>query len=113
MESEECYVDDSPQIDHEYMLDFSKIKNNDIFRAREVGNSKYAISGIYCNENFKKYIEESDLKGYKFIEIRDINDGVPIPEEKEEYVFKEEPTRGFYPNGNLRDMRELFGRGIG
>ena len=30
MESEECYVDDSPQIDHEYMLDFSKIKNNDI-----------------------------------------------------------------------------------
>ncbi|UYI77766.1 MAG: hypothetical protein OGM09_11425 [Fusobacterium varium] len=101
MESEECYIDDSPQIDHEYMLDFSKIKNNDIFRAREVGNSKYAISGIYCNENFKNYIEESDLKGYKFIEIRDINDGVPIPEEKEEYVFKEEPTRGFYPNGNL------------
>lgn len=54
MESEECYVDDSPKIDYEYMLDFSKIKDNDIFRAREIGNFKYAISGIYCNENFKK-----------------------------------------------------------
>ena len=63
MESEECYVDDSPKIDYEYMLDFSKIKDNDIFRAREIGNFKYAISGIYCNENFKNYIEESDLKG--------------------------------------------------
>lgn len=102
MESEECYVDDSPKIDYEYMLDFSKIKDNDIFRAREIGNFKYAISGIYCNENFKKYIEESDLKGYKFIEIRDINDGASIPEEKEEHIFKEEPTREFYPNGNLR-----------
>lgn len=102
MESEECYVDDSPKIDYEYMLDFSKIKDNDIFRAREIGNFKYAISGIYCNENFKKYIEESDLKGYKFIEIRDINDGIPMQEEKEEHIFKEEPTREFYPNGNLR-----------
>lgn len=102
MESEECYVDDSPKIDYEYMLDFSKIKDNDIFRAREIGNFKYAISGIYCNENFKNYIEESDLKGYKFIEIRDINDGIPMQEEKEEHIFKEEPTREFYPNGNLR-----------
>ena len=102
MESEECYVDDSPKIDYEYMLDFSKIKENDIFRAREIGNPKFVISGIYCNEKFKKYIEESDLKGYKFIEIRDINDDVPIPEEKEEYVFMEEPTREFYPNGNLK-----------
>ena len=41
MESEECYVDDSPKIDYEYMLDFSKIKDNDIFRAREIGNFKY------------------------------------------------------------------------
>ncbi|WP_278573894.1 toxin-antitoxin system YwqK family antitoxin [Fusobacterium ulcerans] len=102
MESEECYVDDSPKIDYEYMLDFSKIKDNDIFRAREIGNFKYAISGIYCNENFKKYIEKSDLKGYKFIEIRDINDGIPMQEEKEEYIFKEEPTRELYPNGNLK-----------
>ena len=102
MESEECYVDDSPKIDYEYMLDFSKIKDNDIFRAREIGNFKYAISGIYCNENFKNYIEESDLKGYKFIEIRDINDGIPMQEEKEEHIFKEEPTREFSPNGNLR-----------
>ncbi|WP_462351524.1 toxin-antitoxin system YwqK family antitoxin [Fusobacterium varium] len=102
MESEECYVDDSPKIDYEYMLDFSKIKDNDIFRAREIGNFKYAISGIYCNENFKNYIEESDLKGYKFIEIRDINDSIPMQEEKEEHIFKEEPTREFYPNGNLR-----------
>ena len=102
MESEECYVDDSPKIDYEYMLDFSKIKDNDIFRAREIGNFKYAISGIYCNENFKNYIEESDLKGYKFIEIRDINDGIPMQEEKEEHIFKEEPTRELYPNGNLK-----------
>ncbi len=102
VESEECYVKGSPEIDSQYMLDFSKIKDNDIFRAREVGNLKRAILGIYCNENFKNYIDESDLKGYKFIEIRDINDGVPIPEEKEEYVFKEEPTREFYPSGNLR-----------
>lgn len=102
LESEECFIDDLPKINYEYMLDFSKIKNNDIFRAREVGNFKYAIGGIYCNENFKKYIEESDLKGYKFIEIKDINDGIPIVEEKEEYVFKEEPTREFYSNGNLK-----------
>lgn len=102
MESEECYVKGSLEIDDQYMLDFSKIKDNDIFRAREVGNFKRAILGIYCNEKFKNYIEESDLKGYKFIEIRDINDGIPIPEEKEEYVFMEEPTREFYPNGNLR-----------
>lgn len=102
LESEECFIDDLPKINYEYMLDFSKIKNNDIFRAREVGNFKYAIGGIYCNENFKKYIEESDLKGYKFIEIKDINDGIPIVEEKEEYIFKEEPTREFYSNGNLK-----------
>ena len=102
LESEECYIDNFPLINYEYMLDFSKIKNNDIFRAREVGNFKYAIGGIYCNENFKKYIEESDLKGYKFIEIKDINDGIPIVEEKEEYIFKEEPTREFYSNGNLK-----------
>ncbi len=102
LESEECYIDNFPLINYEYMLDFSKIKNNDIFRAREVENFKYAIGGIYCNENFKKYIEESDLKGYKFIEIKDINDGIPIVEEKEEYIFKEEPTREFYSNGNLK-----------
>lgn len=102
LESEECFIDDLPKINYEHMLDFSKIKNNDIFRAREVGNFKYAIGGIYCNENFKKYIEESDLKGYKFIEIKDINDGIPIVEEKEEYIFKEEPTREFYSNGNLK-----------
>ena len=102
LESEECFIDDLPKINYEYMLDFSKIKNNDIFRAREVGNFKYAIGGIYCNENFKKYIEESDLKGYKFIEIKDINDGIPIVEEKGEYIFKEEPTREFYSNGNLK-----------
>ena len=102
MESEECYVKGSPEIDDQYMLDFSKIKDNDIFRAREVGNFKRAILGIYCNENFKKYIEKSDLKGYKFIEIRDINDGIPMQEEKEEYIFKEEPTRELYPNGNLK-----------
>ena len=102
LESEECFIDDLSKINYEYMLDFSKIKNNDIFRAREVGNFKYAIGGIYCNENFKKYIEESDLKGYKFIEIKDINDGIPIVEEKEEYIFKEEPTREFYSNGNLK-----------
>ena len=102
LESEECFIDDLPKINYEYMLDFSKIKNNDIFRAREVENFKYAIGGIYCNENFKKYIEESDLKGYKFIEIKDINDGIPIVEEKEEYIFKEEPTREFYSNGNLK-----------
>ena len=102
MESEECYVKGSPEIDDQYMLDFSKIKDNDIFRAREVGNFKRAILGIYCNENLKKYIEKSDLKGYKFIEIRDINDGIPMQEEKEEYIFKEEPTRELYPNGNLK-----------
>lgn len=102
MESEECYVKGSPEIDSQYMLDFSKIKDNDIFRVREVGNLKRAILGIYCNENFKNYIEESDLKGYKFIEIRDINEGIPIPEEKKEYIFMEEPTREFYPNGNLK-----------
>ena len=102
MESEECYVKGSPEIDDQYMLDFSKIKDNDIFRAREVGNFKRAILGIYCNENFKKYIEKSDLKGYKFIEIRDINDGIPMQEEKEEYIFKEEPTRELYPNENLK-----------
>ena len=43
LESEECFIDDLPKINYEYMLDFSKIKNNDIFRAREVGNFKYAI----------------------------------------------------------------------
>lgn len=102
MENEVCYIKDSPEINYEYTLDFTKIKNNDIFRAREVGNIKRAILGIYCNENFKKYIEESDLKGYKFIEIKDINDGIPIVEEKEEYIFKEEPTREFYSNGNLK-----------
>lgn len=102
LENEECFIDDLPKINYEYMLDFSKIKNNDIFRAREVENFKYTIGGIYCNENFKKYIEESDLKGYKFIEIKDINDGIPIVEEKEEYIFKEEPTREFYSNGNLK-----------
>ena len=102
LESEECYIDNFPLINYEYMLDFSKIKNNDIFRAREVENFKYAIGGIYCNENFKKYIEESDLKGYKFIEIKDINDGIPIVEEKGEYIFKEEPTREFYSNGTLK-----------
>lgn len=102
LENEECFIDDLPKINYEYMLDFSKIKNNDIFRAREVENFKYAIGGIYCNENFKKYIEESDLKGYKFIEIKDINDGIPIVEEKEEYIFKEEPTREFYSNGNIK-----------
>ena len=102
MENEVCYIKDSPEINYEYTLDFTKIKNNDIFRAREVGNIKRAILGIYCNENFKKYIEESDLKGYKFIEIKDINDGIPIVEEKEEYIFKEEPTREFYSNGTLK-----------
>lgn len=102
MENEVCYIKDSPEINYEYTLDFTKIKNNDIFRAREVGNIKRAILGIYCNENFKKYIEESDLKGYKFIEIKDINDGIPIVEEKGEYIFKEEPTREFYSNGTLK-----------
>lgn len=102
MENEYCYKSSFPEIDGEDLLDFSKIGNNDIFRVRDEEYPDFANIGIYCNEKFKKYIEKSDLKGYKFIEIRDINDGIPIPEEKEEYIFKEEPTREFYSNGNLK-----------
>lgn len=102
MENEYCYKSSFPEIDDQKLLDFLKIKGNDIFRVRDEEYPDFANIGIYCNENFKKYIEESDLKGYKFIEIRDVNEGIPITEEKEEYIFKEEPTREFYSNGNLR-----------
>lgn len=107
LESEICYMDNTPQIDYEYMLDFSKIKNNDIFRAREIGRTEFAIGGIYCNENFKKYIEESDLKGYRFIEIKDINDKFTIVEE-DEYIFKEESMKEFYSNGSLKYEGTIF-----
>lgn len=102
MENEYCYKSSFPEIDDQKLLDFLKIKGNDIFRVRDEEYPDFANIGIYCNENFKNYIEESDLKGYKFIEIRDVNDGIPIIEEKEEYIFKEEPTREFYSNGNLK-----------
>ena len=62
-------------------------------------------------ENVKKYIEESDLKGYKFIEIKDINDGIPIVEEKRNIFLKKSQQESFIQM-EILNMRELFGKVI-
>lgn len=83
-------------------IDYDKISGtNDIFRIKEIDEDaslgKFSKIGIFCNENFKKYIEESDLTGYEFIEMKDIKD---IKEEKEENIeIKEVEVKEYYSNG--------------
>lgn len=50
------------------------------------------------------------FKGYKFIEIRDINDGIPMQEEKEEHIFKEEPTRELLSKWEFKIWRNYLER---
>lgn len=83
------------------VIDYDKINRiNDIFRIKSLKIPKnpldgiFSKTGIFCNENFKKYIEESDLTGYEFIEMKDIK------EEKEENIeIKEVEVKEYYSNG--------------
>lgn len=78
------------------ILDFKKISgHNPIFAANYWCVTKESSGNFYCLEEFKDYIEASDLKNYIFNEIQDSN--TFIPELESEIEEKE-----YYENGNLK-----------
>ena len=78
------------------ILDFKKISgNNPIFAANYWVITKESSGSFYCLEEFKDYIEASDLKNYIFNEIQDSNTFIPEPEPEIE-------EKEYYENGNLK-----------
>ena len=81
------------------ILDFKKISgNNPIFAANYWVITKESSGSFYCLEEFKDYIEASDLKNYTFNEIQDSNTFIPEPEPEIEEIEEKE----YYENGNLK-----------
>ena len=81
------------------ILDFKKISgNNPIFAANYWIITKESSGSFYCLEEFKDYIEASDLKNYTFNEIQDSNTFIPEPEPEIEEIEEKE----YYENGNLK-----------
>ena len=81
------------------ILDFKKISgNNPIFAANYWIITKESSGSFYCLEEFKDYIEASDLKNYIFNEIQDSNTFIPEPEPEIEEIEEKE----YYENGNLK-----------
>ena len=81
------------------ILDFSKISGeNIIFAADYWVITKESSGSFYCLEEFKDYIEASDLKGYIFEEVQDSNTFIPEPEPEIEEIEEKE----YYKNGNLK-----------
>lgn len=81
------------------ILDFKKISgNNPIFAANYWVITKESSGSFYCLEEFKDYIEASDLKNYIFNEIQDSNTFIPEPESEIEEIEEKE----YYENGNLK-----------
>ncbi len=81
------------------ILDFKKISgNNPIFAANYWIITKESSGSFYCLEEFKDYIEASDLKNYIFNEIQDSNTFIPEPEPEIEEIEEKE----YYKNGNLK-----------
>ena len=81
------------------ILDFKKISgNNPIFAANYWVITKESSGSFYCLEEFKDYIEASDLKNYIFNEIQDSNTFIPEPEPEIEEIEEKE----YYKNGNLK-----------
>lgn len=81
------------------ILDFKKISgNNPIFAADYWVITKESSGSFYCLEEFKDYIEASDLKGYIFEEVQDSNTVIPEPEPEIEEIEEKE----YYENGNLK-----------
>ena len=81
------------------ILDFKKISgNNPIFAANYWVITKESSGSFYCLEEFKDYIEVSDLKNYIFNEIQDSNTFIPEPEPEIEEIEEKE----YYENGNLK-----------
>ena len=81
------------------ILDFKKISgNNPIFAANYWVITKESSGSFYCLEEFKDYIEASDLKNYIFNEIQDSNTFIPEPEPEIEEIEEKE----YYGNGNLK-----------
>ena len=81
------------------ILDFKKISgNNPIFAANYWVITKESSGSFYCLEEFKDYIEASDLKNYIFNEIQDSNTFIPEPEPE----IEEKEEKEYYENGNLK-----------
>ena len=81
------------------ILDFKKISgNNPIFAANYWIITKESSGSFYCLEEFKDYIEASDLKNYIFEEVQDSNTFIPEPEPEIEEIEAKE----YYENGNLK-----------
>ena len=81
------------------ILDLKKISgNNPIFAANYWVITKESSGSFYCLEEFKDYIEASDLKNYIFNEIQDSNTFIPEPEPEIEEIEEKE----YYKNGNLK-----------
>lgn len=81
------------------ILDFKKISgNNPIFAANYWVITKESSGSFYCLEEFKDYIEASDLKNYIFNEIQDSNTFIPEPEPEIEEIEEKE----YYENRNLK-----------
>ncbi|AYZ73346.1 hypothetical protein EGX98_04395 [Fusobacterium necrophorum] len=92
------------------VYDFSKVSGkNDIFKIGAIGRKDYFLEQFFCIENFKNYIEKSDLKGYKFKEMKDINDfDISKEEKKEEIQFPEIEDEGYYKSGKLKYTGTLW-----
>ena len=86
------------------VYDFSKVSGkNDIFKIGTIEKKDFLKERFFCIKSFKDYIEESDLKGYKFEEMKDINDIEIFKEEKqEETQFTEIEEKGYYKSGKLK-----------
>ena len=81
------------------ILDFSKISGENIIFASDYKHiTKESYGSFYCLEEFKDYIEASDLKGYIFEEVQDSNTFIPEPEPEIEEIEEKE----YYENGNLK-----------
>jgi hypothetical protein len=81
------------------ILDFSKISGENIIFASDYWViTKESSGSFYCLEEFKDYIEASDLKGYIFEEVQDSNTFIPEPEPEIEEIEEKE----YYENGNLK-----------
>ncbi|MFA1745550.1 toxin-antitoxin system YwqK family antitoxin [Fusobacterium animalis] len=81
------------------ILDFKKISgHNPIFAANYWCVTKESSGNFYCLEEFKDYIEASDLKNYIFNEIQDSNTFIPEPEPEIEEIEEKE----YYENGKLK-----------
>lgn len=92
------------------VYDFSKVSGKkDIFKIGAIGRKDYFLEQFFCIENFKNYIEKSDLKGYKFEEMKDINDfDISKEEKKEEIQFPEIEDKGYYKSGKLKYTGTLW-----